>query len=299
MPSDKVTIPKPGAIPIVSRQPPLRPHAAPVVVQAKSVGTLPLKTPPVGPGIFRSQPPAGVLQPKTAAAPRPAQVRASTSNTIQAYRRDPWQGTGWDATFRATAQGIIRAEWVRARAYQKGPVSARVAVSGANTFAAYGVLVFRPDNNQTTRVVFGARLSGNPSNAGGKMYADHSVRVTNYNVDCAEYYLIKQARSVLQRVLYRAGYPPRPTLYIYSDHSPCPKCQEDFDKLQEHFPDLELVIMYERRYMAHQEDDVWVIPDAERVVGIVEPEDPTKYTGYARASVEDEADGWKTVAGGR
>lgn len=259
---ETLTIRRPGAIPTVRR------------VQAKTAGR-------------------GVLQTKQAS----PHVRACTSSTIQAYREDPWQTPAWDGTFRVNAQAAIGAEWHTARHYQKGPKSKRVAVVPENTFAAYGVLVYQSDNNVASRIIFGARLSGNPSNSVRKMYADHSVRLTNYNVDCAEYYIIKQARRMIPMIRYREGHNPRPSLYVYTDHSPCPKCQEDFDRLQEDFGDLELVLMWEQRYMEHQEDEIWEIPDGERIVGIVPPEDPTDISGQRRPSVADEADGWVTVGG--
>ncbi|HEU4767043.1 MAG TPA: hypothetical protein VFS77_06700 [Pyrinomonadaceae bacterium] len=234
-----------------------------------------------------------VLQRKTFPnRPRPP---VFSSNTIQGYYGDAWEPAGWAPAFRAEAQAAIAAEWARAVGYQKGPASARVDVSHANTFAAYAALVYRSDNGANTVVRFGARLSGNPSNAGGRLYADHSVRLTNYNVDCAEYYLIKQARRAIPAVRYRQGYVPRPTLYVYSDHSPCPKCQEDFDKLQEQFGDLEVVVMWEQRYHAHQADDRWVIPNQNRVVGIVAPENPAHISGVQRPTAAEEEDGWEVV----
>ena len=234
-----------------------------------------------------------ILQRKTA--PAPPRQPAFRSNTIQGYYGDAWEPAGWAAAFRAEAQAAIAAEWLRADAYRKGPASNRKKVTKANTFAAYAVLVYRSGDGANTVVRFGARLSGNPSNAGGRMYPDHSVRLTNYNVDCAEYYLIKQARRAIPAIRYSHGFVPRPTLYVYSDHSPCPKCQEDFDKLQEVYGDLEVVVMWEQRYMAHQDDDRWDIPNQNRVTGIVAPENPADISGVERPSAAEEEDGWEVV----
>jgi len=271
----RATFPTPGGLHVSRRPSRSRIAASRHVAQPKMIGA------------------HGILQRKTA--PKPSRPQPFVSNTIQGYYGDPWEPPGWSAAFRAEAQAAIAAEWLRARDYQKGPRGRRVGVSQANTFAAYAALVYRSDNGENTIVRFGARLSGNPSNAGGRMYPDHSVRITNYNVDCAEYYLIKKARQAIPAIRYRAGYRPRPTLYVYSDHSPCPKCQEDFENLQGFYGDLEVVVMWEQRYMAHQDDDIWDIPNQNRVIGIKAPEDVNDISGVERPSAADEEEGWTVV----
>ena len=218
---------------------------------------------------------------------------------IQCYMGDAWEPADYARTFRTEAQGAINGEWLRAATYQKTVEGERVAVAKANTFAAYANLVYRSDDVRSTIVRLGVRLSGNPSKPGYRLYADHSTRSSGYNVDCAEYYLIKQARAAIPAIQYRETFPPRPTLYVYSDHSPCPRCQEDFDNLQKKYGDLQLVLMWEKRYMNHQEDDRWEIPDGKKIVGIMPPPDESDISGVQRPSVEEEADGWEVVGGGK
>ena len=291
---DRPTIPRPGAIPIVKRQPALRPP----VVQAKTNGRFPLQTSPARPSLFHSPARPGVLQPKAVTPVRPQPHRALTSNTIQAYHGDDWEGEGWDRQFRSDAQASISAEWRRAKGYQKGAKGDRKTVAPANTFASYGMLVWQSDAGECGWLRFGARLSGNPSIGKDRLYAEHEVRESVYNKDCSELYIIKQARRHLPNIPYRDRdtAPPRPTLYIYSDHSPCPQCQRDFDQLQQQFGDLEVVIMYEQRYMAHWDDDVWDMPGLlKKVVYVCAPEDQDDISGRKRLAAKEEAEGWKVA----
>ena len=278
---------KPGAMPST-----LPPHPA-TVIQQKASRASPRPPPHPATVIHR--------QATSRPASHPAIVGRSHARTASGAAQC-WVGDGWvpanrDATFRQTGAAAVAAERARAaeQGYQKGPPEARVDVNEQNTFAAYGELEFRNKDGLLTRVILGARLSGNPSNQGGSMYPDHGVRdnAFNYNFDCAEYYLVKRARRALTEIVYREGSPPRPTLRIFTEHSPCPRCQRDIDALQQTFGDLEVQVAYLLRYRAHEADAVWDFPNVNRAYFTMPAENPHVVSGRSVPADDDGKSEWQ------